>query len=339
MKIDLRSDTVTQPTPAMKEAMFNAPLGDDVFGDDPSVIELEQVAAQLFGMEAAIFCASGTMANQIAIKVHTNAPGEVICDKLSHIYQYEGGGIGFNSGLATHLLEGNRGRLSAAQIAEAIRVEDIHFAETQLISLENTCNKGGGSIYEIEELKKINSLCSTQNIPLHLDGARVFNALIESNYSAKDLGGIFDSISVCLSKGLAAPVGSVLLGSSSFIKKSRRLRKIFGGGMRQAGLLAKGGTYALQNHIERLKEDHQKAQILAQELTKITYVKTVLPADTNIVVLELNPKVNYLNIIQQLADYNILVSPFGNNRIRLVTHLDFTADMLEYTIKILQKIA
>lgn len=338
MKIDLRSDTITQPTPAMKEAMLSAPLGDDVFGDDPSVNELEELAAEMFGMEAGLYCASGTMTNQIAIKVHTNAPGEVICDALSHIYKYEGGGIGFNAGLATHLLHGDRGRLSAEQIEAAIQVDDIHFPETQLISLENTCNKGGGSVYEIENLRNIKQLCQHKSLPLHLDGARVFNALEASNYTAKDLGAVFNSISVCLSKGLGAPVGSVLLGTKKFVKRARRIRKVFGGGMRQAGIIAKAGTYALQNHVTRLAEDHKRAKLLGDTLQRCSYVVEVLPVDTNIVVFEVKETIGYQKIIQQLEEQGILTAPFGPNQVRLVTHLDFDDEMLEKTIEILQKI-
>jgi len=338
MKVDLRSDTVTQPAAAMKEAMMNAPLGDDVFGDDPSVNELEAVAAELFGMEAAMYCSSGTQTNQIAIKVHTAAPGEVICDKLSHIYKYEGGGIAFNSGLATNLLQGHRGRPMAAQIEAAIKVDDVHFPQTQLVSLENTCNKGGGSIYDINELKKISQLCDECGLPLHLDGARVFNALVEAPYSAQDLGTIFDSISICLSKGLGAPVGSVLLGSKEFIKQARRIRKIFGGGMRQAGIIAKGGTYALQHNVNRLKEDHQRAQKLGKALLNLDYVTEVLPTDTNIVVFGVATDVGYQNVIQQLADKQILTAPFGPNQVRLVTHLDIDDAMIDYTIDTLKGI-
>ncbi|MFB0926343.1 MAG: GntG family PLP-dependent aldolase, partial [Vicingaceae bacterium] len=266
MIIDLRSDTVTLPTPEMKEAMFNAKVGDDVFEDDEAVNELEALGAEMFGTEAAIFCPSGTMTNQIGIKIHANSPGELICDELSHVYKYEGGGIGFNSGLATKLIKGTAGQITAAQIEAAINPDDIHFPETQLVSLENTCNKGGGTFYELDELKKIRSLCTEKGLKLHLDGARIFNALVEADYSAKDIGAQFDTISICLSKGLGAPVGSLLLVTKTDIKKARRIRKIFGGGMRQAGYLAAAGTYALQNNIERLKEDHKRAKDLGNAL-------------------------------------------------------------------------
>lgn len=338
MIIDLRSDTVTQPTLEMKEVMLNAPLGDDVFGDDPSINELEAYAANLFGMEAAVFCPSGTMTNQIAIKVHSNAPGELICDELSHVYKYEGGGIGFNSGLATHLLKGQQGRLTAAEIEAAIQPDDLHFPETQLVSLENTCNKGGGTIYDIEEIKKISTLCKERGLKLHLDGARVFNAIVESDYTARDMGAQFDTISVCLSKGLGAPVGSVLLGTTQSIKRARRIRKIFGGGMRQAGSLAAAATFALKNNIERLQDDHAKARALERALEQRSFVKKVLPVYTNIVVFEVQDDLLHSDIIEKLNQENIRTVAFGPQQIRLVTHLDFTENMLERTVQVLKSI-
>ena len=338
MIIDLRSDTVTLPTPEMKEAMFNAKVGDDVFEDDEAVNELEALGAEMFGTEAAIFCPSGTMTNQIGIKIHANSPGELICDELSHVYKYEGGGIGFNSGLATKLIKGTAGQITAAQIEAAINPDDIHFPETQLVSLENTCNKGGGTFYELDELKKIRSLCTEKGLKLHLDGARIFNALVEADYSAKDIGAQFDTISICLSKGLGAPVGSLLLGTKTDIKKARRIRKIFGGGMRQAGYLAAAGTYALQNNIERLKEDHKRAKDLGNALNGLSYVKTVLPVITNIVIFEVVENIDFNVIIKNLADQNIKVVPFGPQQIRLVTHLNYTDEMLEKTVDILKRL-
>jgi threonine aldolase len=338
MIIDLRSDTVTLPSPEMKEAMFNAKVGDDVFEDDEAVNELEALGAEMFGTEAAIFCPSGTMTNQIGIKIHANAPGELICDELSHVYKYEGGGIGFNSGLATKLIKGTAGQITAAQIEAAINPDDIHFPETQLVSLENTCNKGGGTFYELDELKKIRTLCTEKGLKLHLDGARIFNALVEADYSAKDIGAQFDTISICLSKGLGAPVGSLLLGTKTDIKKARRIRKIFGGGMRQAGYLAAAGTYALQNNIERLKEDHKRAKDLGNALNELSYVKTVLPVITNIVIFEVVENIDFNVIIKKLADQNIKVVPFGPQQIRLVTHLNYTDEMLEKTVDILKRL-
>lgn len=338
MIIDLRSDTVTIPCKGMRDAMFNAKVGDDVFGEDPTINQLEAIGANLFGKESGIFCPSGSMTNQIGIKIHTNSPGEVICDETSHIYKYEGGGVGFNSGLATKLLKGNRGKLTSEMIKNAINPDDIHMPETQLVSLENTCNKGGGSIYDLQEIRKISTLCQEKRLKLHLDGARIFNALVESNYSSKDIGEQFDTISICLSKGLGAPVGSLLLGSNQDIKKARRIRKLFGGGMRQAGYLAAAGIYALENNIERLQEDHARAKQLGEALNRLNYVKTVLPVDTNIVVFEVVERINSNTIIEKLALKNLKVVPFGPQQIRLVTHLNYTDDMLTETINILKSI-
>ncbi len=339
MIIDLRSDTVTLPTPEMKEAMFNAKVGDDVFEDDESVNNLESLGASIFGKEAALFCPSGTMANQIGIKINSNSPGEIICDELSHVYKYEGGGIGFNAGLASKLLKGDAGRLTATQIENAINPDDVHFPETQLVSLENTCNKGGGTIYELDEIKKINALCSSKRLKLHLDGARIFNAIVEAGYSAQNIGAQFDTISVCLSKGLGAPVGSLLLGTKTAIKKARRIRKLFGGGMRQAGYMAAAGIYALENNIGRLKEDHIRAQQLGEALQNLSYVKEVLPVYTNIVVFEVIDTIGFNEIIQQLEAKGVRSVAFGPQQIRLVTHLNFTDDMLIEVIDILNSIS
>lgn len=338
MVIDLRSDTVTVPSKEMLRQMLAAKVGDDVFGDDETVNNLEKYSANLFGKEAAVFCPSGTMTNQIAIKLHTNSPGEVICEETSHIHLYEGGGIGFNSGLATKLLKGDAGRLTADQIEKAISIDNVHFPETQLVSLENTCNKGGGSIYEIEEIKKIRAVCVANNLKLHLDGARIFNALAVADYSAKDIGRQFDTISICLSKGLGAPIGSLLLGSKEDIYKARRLRKILGGGMRQVGYLAAAAHYALQNNLDRIVEDHHKAKVLGDKLLQLNFVKKVLPVYTNIVIFEIIESISCDDIICQLGEHDIKVVAFGPQQIRLVTHLDFTNEMLEKTIKILQKI-
>lgn len=267
--IDFRSDTLTKPSPAMLEAMFNAKVGDDVFGEDPAVNELEEKAAGMFGMEAAIFCPSGTMTNQIAIKCHTQPGDEIICDKLSHIYQYEGGGIAFNSGCSVKLIDGDHGRITAEQIEASINNRnDAHKAYSKLVSLENTANRGGGACYNFEDIKSIKKICEANDLLLHLDGARLFNALVEKNESPKDYGKLFDSISICVSKGLGAPVGSILIGKKNLIAKARRIRKVFGGGMRQAGYLAAACVYALDNNIERLKEDHLHAKQLAIALQK-----------------------------------------------------------------------
>lgn len=338
MFIDLRSDTVTKPTKSMLDFMFQAKVGDDVFGDDETVAALENKTAALFGMEAGLYCPSGTMTNQIAIKIHTNSPGEIICDELSHVYKYEGGGIGFNSGLATKLIKGDQGRLNSIQIQEAINPDDIHFPESQLISLENTCNKGGGTIYNLDNIQNIRKLSLEKKIKLHLDGARIFNALVESNYNAKDIGCQFDTISVCLSKGLGAPVGSVLLGSKDDIKKARRIRKIFGGGMRQAGYIAAAGIYALEYHVERLKEDHRRAKQIAEQIKNAPYIKNIWPVYTNILIFELESNTDMNKYIQKLAEKDLRVAAFGPQQIRLVTHLDFTDDMLTKACEVLNKI-
>ncbi len=262
--IDLRSDTVTKPTPGMLDAMLRAEVGDDVWGEDPTVSALEESTAHRFGMEAGLFCPSGTMTNQIAIRVHTQPQQEVICHKQSHIYLYEGGGIAYNSLASVRLLDGERGLLNAEDVAAAINPDDIHYPETALVAIENTVNKGGGACYSLERIASISRICQEHHLPLHLDGARVFNALVATNESPGAYGQYFDSISVCLSKGLGAPVGSVLLGSHAFIHQARRVRKVFGGGMRQAGYLAAAGLYALNHHVERLLDDHRCARVLGE---------------------------------------------------------------------------
>ena len=335
---DLRSDTVTKPTPEMLQAMFAAPVGDDVYEEDPTINALEVKAAAMFGMEAGLFCPSGTMTNQIAIKAHTEPLTEVICDITSHIYQYEGGGIMFNSGASVALVHGERGKMTPAQVEAHIRPDNIHYPPTRLVSLENTCNKGGGAFYTIDEIAAISEVCKQNDLALHLDGARVFNALVASGDDAKDYGLYFDSISVCLSKGLGAPVGSVLLGNKAFIKKSRRIRKVLGGGMRQAGYLAAACIYALDNNIKRLAEDQRKAKLLEEALLQTNYVESVLPVQTNIVIFKLNQKYNDAAFLQALAEQNIKASAFGPQMIRFVTHLDVTDEMLAHTINVLKSL-
>jgi len=323
MKIELRSDTFTLPTPGMREAMFSAPLGDDVFGEDPTVNALEEKMAMLFNKEAALFCVSGTQTNQIAISVHVSKGQEVICDELSHIYLYEGGGIMANAGASVKLLKGDLGRLNVSQIRAAISPDDIHACESRLVSLENTVNKGGGSIYTSEVLQEISDFCRSVEIPLHLDGARIFNAMAETGQTPAQFGAWFDSISVCLSKGLGAPIGSVLLGSAAFIKKARRVRKRLGGGWRQAGLLAAAGIYALDHQVERLKEDHARARQIAQVCEKLRWVKAILPVSTNIVILELQDGLSSVTKVAELKEKGIYCAPFGPTYVRFVTHLGF----------------
>ncbi|MBS1760783.1 MAG: aminotransferase class I/II-fold pyridoxal phosphate-dependent enzyme [Bacteroidetes bacterium] len=338
MLIDFRSDTVTKPTPGMLDAMMKAKIGDDVFGEDTAINELETMTADLFGMEAAMYCPSGTMTNQIAIKCHTQPGDEVICDESSHVYQYEGGGIAFNSGASVKLLHGDRGRITAEQILTAIQPDDVHRPHSSLVSLENTSNRGGGSCYDFNELKKMRTLCTEKNLGFHLDGARLWNALIAKNETPKQYGELFDSISVCLSKSLGCPVGSLLLGKKELIKKARRVRKVFGGGMRQAGFLAAAGIFALQNNIERLAEDHVHAKQIAEVIAKQKFAKMLLPVETNIIIFETNEGTSAPDLVAQLKEHQILGYAIAPNRVRLVLHLDITKEMVDKTIATLQNI-
>lgn len=336
--IDFRSDTVTKPSKEMKEAMFAAPVGDDVFVEDPTVNELEAYAADLFGMEASIYCASGTQTNQIAINVHVQPGGEIITNEDSHVYKYEGGGIAKNSGASVRLIRGNRGRLTLEDVEQWINPDDVHFPVTQLVSLEDTSNRGGGAMYDFEEIKRISTFCRANNLPLHLDGARLMNAMVENGVDLKEYAAQFDSISLCLSKGLGAPVGSLLLGKRDFIKKSRRVRKVFGGGMRQAGIIAAGGLYALKNNVERLKIDHAHAKALESALKELTWVKEVMPVDTNIVVPILHDASKRDVVIEKLAAHGIRIMAFGPGMLRFVTHLDVSATMIDETIQTLKEL-
>jgi threonine aldolase len=338
MIIDLRSDTVTKPTKGMLEAMFHAEVGDDVFGEEPTVNALEQKAAKLFDTEAALFCPSGTMTNQIAINVHTRPGDEVLCDITSHIYNYEGGGIASNSGVQAQLIQGQEGRITAGQILENIKPAYDWMTRTTLVSIENTGNKAGGSYYTLEQMKDLSEVCKQQQLSYHLDGARIFNAIVENNYRPSDLGKLFDSISICLSKGLGAPVGSLLLGNKEFIHKARRVRKVFGGGMRQAGYLAAAGIYALDHHVERLKEDHKRAKELERIVSNLTAVEDVVPVYTNIVIFNLRKEIQPHEFIHKLLAKGIKASAFGKQAIRFVTHLDFTDEMLEKTEMILRNL-
>lgn len=328
MLIDLRSDTVTKPTPEMLEFMHKAQVGDDVFSEDPTVSELEQFAADLFGKDAGLFCPSGTMSNQIAIKAQTQPGDEVICDAGAHIYYYEGGGIAFNSGCSTRTLAGSRGVYTAEQVQEALRPSDIHFPNTSLVSIENTCNRGGGKIFDFEEIERIRTVCDENNLNLHLDGARLFNALVASDVKPKSIGLHFDSISICLSKGLGAPVGSVLLGSKALTDKARRIRKVMGGGMRQAGVIAAAGLYAMRNNIDRLEDDHKLAKSIETLLNQTDFVASVLPVETNIIVFELVEKIDVPKFLEHLKRCNILAFQVGQHKVRFVTHLGITSTAL-----------
>jgi len=336
--IDFRSDTVTLPTPEMLAYMHQAPVGDDVFGEDPSINALEAKTASMFGMEAGLFCPSGTMTNQLAIKTHTQAGDEVICEELSHVYQYEGGGIASNSGCSVKLLQGNRGRITASQVLAAIHPEDVHKPISRLISLENTCNRGGGACYDFKEFQEIQKVAKTHHLGLHLDGARIFNAIVHKKEDPTQYGQIFDSISICLSKGLGAPVGSVLVGNAAFIKKARRWRKVFGGGMRQAGSLAAAGIYALDHHVDRLKQDHEKALLIKDALVKKDFVADVFEVETNIVIAKIEGKYNATQLAALLKEHHILVIAMTPALVRFVLHLDITDEMLTTTIATIEKL-
>ena len=336
--LDLRSDTVTLPTAAMKEAMMQAPVGDDVFGEDPSVNLLQEYAADLFGMEDALFCSSGTQTNQIAIKIHTQPGDEVICDTLSHIYLYEGGGIAFNSGASVRLIQGNRGIFNAAQVAENINKEDVHFPVSKLVCIENTVNKGGGACWDWEELLKIKEICQNNQLGFHLDGARLFNALVAKNQNPQQYGQLFDTISICLSKGLGAPVGSLLLGSKKHIHKAKRLRKVMGGGMRQVGFLAAAGLYALQNNIDRLSQDHVNAKIVGEFLNQQNYIEYLLPVETNIVIFKLKDQFPSEQFLHSLQKQGIKAVSMGKNLVRFVFHLNQEKNQIDHLINTLKNI-
>jgi threonine aldolase len=333
--IDFRSDTVTRPTPAMLEVMIKARVGDDVFGEDPSVNQLEAMSASLFGMEAGLFCPSGTMTNQIAIKCHTQPGDEVICEKLSHVYQYEGGGIAFNSGASVRLIDGDRGRITAAQVKESINPDDVHKPVSTLVSLENTANRGGGSCYEFADIQAIKEVCLQNKLKLHLDGARLFNALVAKNETYKQYGEVFDTISICLSKGLGTPVGSVLIGPKDLIKKARRIRKIFGGGMRQAGFMAAAGIYALENNVARLADDHKHAQEITLALQGKDFVGEILPVETNIIIFEIKGRFTAPALAAKLKEEGIFVIAISPKQIRIVVHLDIHQADVNRTIGVI----
>lgn len=337
MITDLRSDTFTKPTPGMLQAMMNAHVGDDVFGEDPTVHALEAFTARIFGMEAGLFCPSGTMTNQIAIKCHTQPGDEVICDKTSHVYIYEGGGIAFNSGCQVKPVDGSRGMITAEQVEESINPDDVHKPRTSLVTLENTANRGGGSCYDIAEIQRIREVCLQNNLILHLDGARIFNALVAKQEKTGQYGELFDSISICLSKGLGAPVGSILIGKQDFIKKARRVRKVFGGGMRQAGYLAAAGLYALENHVDRLQNDHAHAHMIAEILMTKNFVGKILPVETNIVIFEIvGERYTAKSFCDMLAEHDILCLPISPTQVRMVTHLDIDNEMVKNLVSLLE---
>ncbi|HRN78646.1 MAG TPA: low-specificity L-threonine aldolase [Ferruginibacter sp.] len=335
--IDLRSDTFTRPGKGMLNAMLNATVGDDVFGEDPSVNALEERVASLFGMEAAVFCPSGTQTNQIAIKCHTRPADEVICDHTSHVYIYEGGGIAFNSGCQVRPIHGERGKISADQVLEFINADDIHKPVSRLVCIENTSNRGGGSCYSVEQMQGIRAVCDTHQMALHLDGARIWNAMTAGSGTPQWYGRTFHSISVCLSKGLGAPVGSLLLGAKSFIQQARRYRKVMGGGMRQAGYMAAAGLYALENNIDRLAEDHAHAHWIAEALMEQSFIGRILPVETNILIFEILPPYTPAKFVEHMQAHQILCLAISPNQVRMVTHLDVSQPMVEKVVELIRK--
>ena len=337
MLVDLRSDTFTQPTPGMLDAMHYAKTGDDVFVEDPTVNKLEAMVATLFGKEAALYCPTGTMSNQIGIKVSTQPGDEVICEQTAHVYQYEGGGIAFNAGCQVKLLEGSFGRITAKQVLGAINPDDVHKPVSRLVCLENTANRGGGSCYDFEEIQRIRKVCDEHDLLLHLDGARLFNAMIAKKETPLQYGKEFHSISVCLNKGLGCPIGSLLIGNTEFIRKARRVRKVFGGGMRQAGYMAATGIYALENHVHRLKEDHNRAKHIAEELGKKEFCVKLFPVETNIIIFETSPSHSASQVAELFRQKDILVIAMSPTQVRLVLHLDINATMTDYVSDCISK--
>ncbi|MDV7188392.1 GntG family PLP-dependent aldolase [Lutibacter sp. TH_r2] len=340
MGINLISDTVTVPTKGMLEAMMTAKVGDDVFKNDPTVNKLQAKIAEMFGMEDALFFPSGTMANQAGIKLHTQPGDKMFCDKWAHVYNYEGGGPAFNAGVTSHLIDGNRGMFTAKQLSEAVLGgrNDIHTPYSRLVALENTTNKGGGACWDFEEILKIKNVCDANNLAFHLDGARLFNAMVAKKQSPEQYGKVFDTISICLSKGLGAPIGSLLLGTKEHMEKALRIRKLFGGAMRQAGYLAAAGIYALDNHIDRLAIDHTRAKVIGTALQNCSLVKSVEPIETNIVIFNVVDSIDDHDFISRMHDADISMISMGNGKLRLVTHLDFTEEMLERVVLTLDHI-
>jgi len=340
LEINLISDTVTKPTAGMLDAMMSAKVGDDVFKADPTVNALEEKAARLFGREAALYFPSGTMTNQTAIKLHTQPGDQLICDKYAHVYNYEGGGVSFNSGVSCRLVDGHRGMMTAAQVEAAINPPDFyHSPLTTLVCIENTTNKGGGACWDFEELKRIKAVCDKHGLRYHLDGARLWNALIHKNESATAYGSLFDSISICLSKGLGCPVGSILVGDKQLIDRAMRVRKVFGGGMRQAGFLAAAGIYALDNNVQRLVEDHKKAKEIGALLQRLPIIRKVEPIETNILIFELDEEqMTSENFLQHLQDQNVHLIGMGQGKLRIVTHLDYTDQQHDAFLSILKNI-
>ncbi|HUR30701.1 MAG TPA: GntG family PLP-dependent aldolase [Saprospiraceae bacterium] len=332
--INLISDTVTKPTPPMLEVMMHAEVGDDVFGQDPTTNALEEKMADMFGHEAALFCPSGTMTNQIAIKAQTQPLDEILCDELSHIYRYELGGYGFHSGVAIHVMRGKNGIISSELVDQAVKPKADWNPTTKLLCIENSVNMGGGNYYTLKEIEPIANTAKKHQLKMHLDGARLFNVLVETGETPKQYGDLFDSVSICLSKGLGAPVGSVLTGTKNMIAYARRVRKVMGGGMRQCGYLAAAGIYALDHHVDRLKEDHRRARLCGQKLETVSWVKEVFPVFTNIVIFQVADHLDSHQVVSKLASQQILCAPVTNRIVRWVFHLDIDDEMTDYVVKV-----
>ncbi|TNJ46527.1 PLP-dependent transferase [Tamlana fucoidanivorans] len=339
MIIDLRSDTVTKPTQHMLEAMMQAEVGDDVFREDETMNQLEKKMASLFNKDTALFFPSGTMANQTAIKLHTKPGDQVICDKYAHIYNYESGGVSFNSGVSCKLIDGYRGMFTAEQVVNAINPDAYYYSKSTLVEIENTTNKGGGACWDFKEIMKISKVCRTHNLGFHLDGARLWHTLVEKKESLTDYGNAFDTISVCLSKGLGCPVGSILIGNDNIMEDALRIRKVFGGNMRQVGYLAAAGLYALDHHIERLADDHRRAKEIGQELSKLAFIRTVEPIETNIVIFELERHIDDKAFVKLLEAHHVHIINMGDSKLRMVTHLDYDDDKHNKLIQILRKLS
>lgn len=333
--IDLRSDTVTKPTKGMLEAMFSAKVGDDVYNEDETVNQLQEKAARMFGMEEALFCPSGTMTNQIAMRILTQPQDEIICYSGAHIYKYEGGGLAYNSQVSTRLIDVKDGILTPADVTSNINPDNVHHPVTSVVALENSANRAGGTCYTLAQIEAVTGEARKHGLKTHLDGARVFNALVTTNDQAQDYGQHFDTISICLSKGLGCPIGSLVIGSKALIKKARRSRKVLGGAMRQVGYLAAAGIYALDHHIDRLTDDHQRAHTIAAHLASKSYVQNLVPVQTNLVLFDV-PDTHLANrLLAHLKNHGVLAGMMDKLTMRFVTHLDFDDDQLDNFLKVL----
>lgn len=333
--VDLRSDTLTRPTAAMRQAMMEAEVGDDVFGEDPTINRLQEKIVELTGMEAALFVTSGTQGNQVSVNAHTRPGQEVICDRNCHIFNYESGSPAMLAGVQLNGLDGRRGIITLEQVQEAVRPTDDHYPQTGLIALENTHNRGGGAIYPLPEMVRITNFARSRGIPTHLDGARLWNAVTATGISVKEYCSHFDSVSLCFSKGLGAPVGSAVAGSREFIRKAHYYRKAYGGGIRQGGILAAAALYALEHHWPLLKEDHRRAKELAQMIAGLPGIRVDLAAvETNILIFEIDPaRMSADQLVGKLGEKGVLMFPFGGKQVRAVTHLEISDADIEFAGK------